>query len=36
MISLVISMYYSIRDITLSLTALELEMSSVRPGENVQ
>jgi biotin transporter BioY len=32
LISLVISIYYSIRDITLSLTALELEMSSVRPG----
>jgi biotin transporter BioY len=32
LISLVISIYYSIRDITLSLRALELEMSSVRPG----
>jgi hypothetical protein len=32
LISLVISIYYSIRDITLSLTALELEMSSVQPG----
>ena len=32
LISLLISIYYSIRDITLSLTALELEMSSVQPG----
>jgi hypothetical protein len=29
----VISIYYSIRDITLSLTALELEMSTVQSGE---
>jgi Protein of unknown function (DUF2721) len=32
LVSLVVSIYYSIRDITLSLAALELEMSSVRPG----
>jgi cellulose synthase/poly-beta-1,6-N-acetylglucosamine synthase-like glycosyltransferase len=30
MISLVISIYYSIRDITVSLAALEMEMSSVQ------
>jgi hypothetical protein len=30
LISLVISIYYSIRDITVSLAALEMEMSSVR------
>jgi hypothetical protein len=30
LISLVISIYYSIRDITVSLSALEMEMSSVR------
>jgi biotin transporter BioY len=35
LISLVISIYYSIRDITLSLTALELEMSSVGPARAV-
>jgi biotin transporter BioY len=34
LISLLISIYYSIRDITLSLTALELEMSSVRLGQD--
>jgi hypothetical protein len=34
LISLVISIYYSIRDITLSLTALELEMSSVPSRED--
>lgn len=32
LIALVMSIYFSIRDITLSLTALELEMSSVRGG----
>ncbi len=30
LLSLVISIYYSIRDITVSLSALEMEMSSVR------
>jgi hypothetical protein len=30
LLSLVISIYYSIRDIVLSLTALELELSSAR------
>ncbi len=35
LVSLVVSIYFSIRDITLSLTALELEMSSVRPGDAV-
>jgi hypothetical protein len=33
MISLVISMYYSIRDIVLSLNALELELSSARASD---
>jgi len=31
LVTLVISIYYSIRDITVSLAALEMEMSSVRP-----
>ena len=34
LISLIVSIYYSIRDITVSLAALELEMSSVRPGDS--
>ena len=33
LISLLVSIYYSIRDITLSLTALELEMSGVPPRD---
>ena len=32
LITLVISIYYSIRDISVSLAALEMEMSSVRPA----
>lgn len=32
MIALVFSIYYSIRDITMSLAALEMEMSSVQPS----
>ncbi|HKD84850.1 MAG TPA: DUF2721 domain-containing protein [Terriglobales bacterium] len=32
LITLVVSIYYSIRDISVSLAALEMEMSSVRPA----
>ena len=35
LISLVVSMYYSIRDITVSLAALELEVSDRMSGQSV-